>query len=178
MLPNRRRSAMDVKWSDCGWNDSRSPDPVPWSDVTYKALNVRELWEGLTLRRLAAFADPGLGVLPRRAWNPGHPGVTPSPGGTLPIIAFQKRKVPYLASVLNRTRFIATARGMPTANVDAQSVASIDAILGDSTPSGFISVGTASSGSTLGVTARTLEEMDEGQLTTQVCSGLVCSLEV
>lgn len=101
MLPNRRRSAMDVKWSDCGWNDSRSPDPVPWSDVTYKALNVRELWEGLTLRRLAAFADPGLGVLPRRAWNPGHPGVTPSPGGTLPIIAFRKRKVPYLASVLN-----------------------------------------------------------------------------
>ena len=63
---------------------------------------------------------------------------------------------------------------MPTANADGQSTASIDGIVqGEHMPSGFISAGTASSTTPLGVTAKALEEMDERQLAAQVCSKLV-----
>lgn len=63
---------------------------------------------------------------------------------------------------------------MPTVNTDVQPVASIDgAALGEYVPPGFISVGAASSTSALGVTAKALDEMDERQLSTQVCLRLV-----
>ena len=64
---------------------------------------------------------------------------------------------------------------MPSINVDVQQPsASIDGItLGEPMPSGFISAGAASSASALGVTAKSLEEMDERQLTAQVCFSLV-----
>lgn len=64
---------------------------------------------------------------------------------------------------------------MPTANADVQPSASIDGTaVNESMPSGFISVGSASSAATLvAVTANALEEMDERQLTTQVCFRLV-----
>jgi hypothetical protein len=60
---------------------------------------------------------------------------------------------------------------MPTANADVQPTASIDgATLVEPMPSGFIPVRAASNTTALGVA---LEEMDEGQLTTQVCFRLV-----
>ena len=72
-----------------------------------------------------------------------------------------------------------TARGMPSVNTDALPTASIDGIgLGESVPSGFISVGAASSMSILGVTAKARDEMDERQLSTQVCFRLVGEREI
>jgi len=61
---------------------------------------------------------------------------------------------------------------MPSVNVDVQQPsANIDGItMAESMPSGFISAGVASSASALGVAT---EEMDERQLTTQVCFSLV-----
>ena len=63
---------------------------------------------------------------------------------------------------------------MPTVNTDVQSAASIDgAALGEPVPQGFISVGAASSASALGISAKALDEMDERQLSAQVCFRLV-----
>lgn len=71
-----------------------------------------------------------------------------------------------------------TAREMPTQSTDVQSMTSLDGItLGGPTPSGFISVGAASSTTTLGVPATPLEDLDERQLTTQVCPRLVTQRE-
>lgn len=51
--------------------------------------------------------------------------------------------------------------------------------LGEPTPSGFIPVGAASSPTaTLGVTARALEDMDESQLASQVCSRLIAGRKI
>ena len=69
-----------------------------------------------------------------------------------------------------RTSPIVTAHGMPTTNPDVQSMTSFDGTtLGGPTPFGFISVGAGSTTTTLGLTARAMEEMDERQLTAQVC---------
>ena len=72
-----------------------------------------------------------------------------------------------------------TAREMPTQSTDVQSMASFDGTtVGEPTPSGFITVGAASSTTALGVTAKPLEDLDERQLTTQVCSRLVTQREI
>lgn len=58
---------------------------------------------------------------------------------------------------------------MPTQSTDVQSMASFDGTTGgEPTPSGFITVGAASSTTALGVTAKPLEDLDERQLTTQL----------
>jgi len=58
---------------------------------------------------------------------------------------------------------------MPAVNTDVQPAPSIDgAALCEPIPSGFISVGAASSTTAMGVTAKVLEEMDERQLSAQV----------
>jgi len=58
---------------------------------------------------------------------------------------------------------------MPTANADAQPTAGTGGTaLGELPPSGFISAGATSITTTLGATAKGLEEMDERQLATQV----------
>jgi len=63
---------------------------------------------------------------------------------------------------------------MPTVSTDVQPAASIDGpALGESVPSGFISVGAASSTSALGFAAKALDEMDERELSAQVCFRLV-----
>lgn len=68
---------------------------------------------------------------------------------------------------------------MPSVNTDVQPAASFDGMtLDEFTPSGFISVGTASSTTTLGATAKALDEMDQRQLTTQVCFRLVGQREI
>lgn len=63
---------------------------------------------------------------------------------------------------------------MPSANADAQPLAGSDGTVpAEPTPLGFIAVGAASTTPTLGASAKSLEEMDERQLATQVCFGLL-----
>ena len=62
---------------------------------------------------------------------------------------------------------------MPSVNVDVQSPANIDGTTAsEPMPSGFISAGAASSATAFGFAAKSLEEMDERQLTAQVCFSL------
>lgn len=66
---------------------------------------------------------------------------------------------------------------MPSVNVDLQPSANIDGTTAaELVPSGFISAGAPSGATVLGATAKSLEAMDESQLTTQVRFSLLGSV--